>query len=63
MIHYPKDAEIYQLIGQIATDWSEIEGLWYLIFTWILKKHRGGRWTPCLSNSRLAPRKGRLSWL
>ncbi len=29
----PELALVHQLIGQIATEWTEIEGLWYLIFT------------------------------
>ena len=34
----PKElALVYQLIGQIASNFSEIEGLWYLIFTTLLK--------------------------
>src|SRR5215208_5152306 len=33
MALHAKEAEAYQLIGQIATGWSAVETLWYLIFT------------------------------
>jgi hypothetical protein len=32
----PEIAKVHQLIGQIATNWSEIEGYWYLIFTCLI---------------------------
>jgi hypothetical protein len=28
----------YQLIGQIASNWVEVEGLWYLIFTCLMRE-------------------------
>lgn len=35
----PKEiALVYQLIGQIASSWSEVEGLWYLIFTGLMRE-------------------------
>ena len=34
----PKEiALVYQLVGQIASNWGEIEGLWYLIFTCLMQ--------------------------
>lgn len=32
----PEIAKVHQLIGQIASNWSEVEGYWYLIFTCLL---------------------------
>ncbi|MEA2819095.1 MAG: hypothetical protein QOJ86_1099 [Bradyrhizobium sp.] len=35
----PKEiALVYQLIGQIASNFSEVDGLWYLIFTGLMKE-------------------------
>jgi hypothetical protein len=32
----PEIAKVHQLIGQIASNWSEVEGYWYLIFTCLM---------------------------
>jgi hypothetical protein len=32
----PEISQVHQLIGQISTAWSEVEGLWYLIFTCLM---------------------------
>jgi hypothetical protein len=32
----PEIEQAHQLIGQIASNWSEVEGLWYLIFTCLM---------------------------
>jgi len=32
----PEIAQVHQLIGQVSTAWSEVEGIWYLIFTCLM---------------------------